>query len=372
VRITKPHLQWITAYSTRLPGDINNTWVAEYHLSHLMRVDAINRAAAVDFLRATGLRDFHWRVIWPDDWDVPDEMLVDRLSNAEGYVVFIHGWTGNADIWEELPGMTVLSNRKLIAISIDHNGFGLSQFENHTPSLEACNPPAAMRTLQLWIELLKLRRQPGETQRKVINLVGHSMGGATLFYLDPMRWQYGEVTRFAIAPALLLEDESHRLFYTTLGLGIGILQRLPMLEIVERFIKPQMVNTLAAGASERVKLIHRNQYEATPRGITGATFMAMGRLNNYEIARDWHLTRVMLGHRDPLVDEREMMDLLTKLEFPAKNLHVVPGTHYMFSIGNETPFNAYQHAQNREMVVEDILDMHERALFMQKQGARIG
>ena len=61
-----------------------------------------------------------------------------------------------------------------------------------------------------------------------------------------------------------------------------------------------------------------------------------------------------------------------KLEFPAANLHVVPGTHYMFSIGSETPLNAYQHAQNREMVVSDIIDLHNRAIHQQKKGQQFG
>jgi hypothetical protein len=50
----------------------------------------------------------------------------------------------------------------------------------------------------------------------------------------------------------------------------------------------------------------------------------------------------------------------------------VPGTHYMFSVGNENSMNAYQHAQNREMVVEDILACHADALKMQKMGYRVG
>lgn len=366
------HLSWMKHYTQRGPGEVADTWVADYHLSHLIKLNQIDRAAARSFLEDHGLRDFHWRITWPEDYEVDDDHLIQRLNNIEGYTIFVHGWTGNWRIWEDVPAMTVLSNRRLIAISVDHNGFGRSLFESSTPSLDQCNPPAAMSALQDWIDLLRIRRQPGETRQKVINLIGHSMGGAMLFYLNPMLWNYGEVTRFALAPALLLEDEGHRIFYTTLGLGIGILQRLPVLEIVERFIQPQMVNTLASGASDFVKEIHRQQYQETPRGITGATFMAMGRLNNYEISHDWQLMRVMLGHRDPLVGLTDMMDLLMKLEFPAANLHVVPGTHYMFSIGSETPLNAYQHAQNREMVVSDIIDLHNRAIHQQKKGQQFG
>jgi hypothetical protein len=48
---------------------------------------------------------------------------------------------------------------------------------------------------------------------------------------------------------------------------------------------------------------------------------------------------------------------------------VVPGSHYMFSVGRDT---AFQHAQNRDLVVEDILTLHNRAVEMQKTGQRIG
>jgi hypothetical protein len=198
------------------------------------------------------------------------------------------------------------------------------------------------------------------------------MGGATLFYLNPMQWNFGEVTRFALSPALLLEDESHRAFYQTLGLGIGILQRLPALEVFERFLKPSVLSVLASGASNKVKELHSVQYNETPRGITGATFMAMGRLKDTEIAHDFDLMQVVLGHKDPLVGLVSMIDLLGKLEFPAKNIHVVPGTHYMFSVGNESPMNAYHHAQAREMVVEDVIQLHNRALERQKVGPRYG
>lgn len=366
------HLNWVAGYVRRGPGRVPNTWVAEYRLTDIIQKNLIDPDEGRRFLKDCGLVDFYWEVTWPDDFDMPDEMLVDRIAGTQGYVVFIHGWTGNFRIWEDLPGMVVQANRQLVSISVDHNGFGGSLLEDNTPELENCNPPAAMRTIQKWIDLMKLRRQTGEARIKVINLVGHSMGGATLFYLNPLEWRYGEVTRMALAPALLLEDESHRLFYTTLGLGIGILQTLPILTIVERFIKPGMLNTLVAGATDYVKEIHSQQYQETPRGITGATFMAMGRLSNYEIARNFDLMRVMLGHRDPLVGLLSMMDLLGKLEFPAANLHVVPGTHYIFSVGNETPLNAYQHAQNRELVVEDILELHETAVARQKTGQLVG
>jgi hypothetical protein len=366
------HMKWVMGYISRSEGRVPNTWVAEYRLRHLIQANLIDPGAGQRFLDDHGLTDFHWQMTWADDFEMPDDMLLDRLVNTQGYIFFIHGWTGNYLIWEDLPGMAVLSNRLIVSVEVDHNGFGGSLLVDTTPALDTCNPPAAMRTMEGWIDLMKFRRQPGEPRNKVMTLVGHSMGGATLFYMNPIVWNYGELARMAIAPALLLEDESHRFFYTTLGLGIGILQRLPVLEFMERFIKPSMLNTLVAGATDEVKHMHSQQYQETPRGITGATFMAMGLLDNHEIARNFELMRVMLGHRDPLVGLVPMMDLLGKLEFPAANIHVVPGTHYMFSVGRETPMNAYQHAQNREIIVDDILALHQKALEMQKRGPIYG
>ncbi|MDX1994255.1 MAG: alpha/beta hydrolase [bacterium] len=365
-------LPWVRGYFRRSHGSVPNTYTADYSLVDLIRKGLIPAEDGQKMLHDCGLEDFAWQVTWPEDFETPDELLDVVFQNAQGYVIFVHGWTGNHLIWEELPGLCVTANRRLVSISIDHNGFGQSVFSDVTPHLYTCNPPAAMQTLQRWVDLLKIRRQPGIPTPRVINFVGHSMGGATLFYMNPIHWRVGEVTRTALAPALLLEAEINRAFFTTLGFGIGILQRIPILEIVERFVKPTMVNVLCSGASNNVKNIHTRQYDETPRGITGATFLAMGQLDNFEIARTWDLFRVMLGHRDRLVGLTEMLDLLSKMEFPSGNVRVVPGSHYMFSVGTENPHNAFQHAQNRELVVQDILEQHNQAYNMQRTGQRVG
>jgi hypothetical protein len=365
-------LSWVRGYTRRSRGLVPNTYTATYHLTQLMADGYIDPVDGQAMLDESGLREFCWQVTWPEDYETPDEDMVNRVHNVQGYVVFVHGWTGNHTIWEELPGMVALANRRMVSLAVDHNGFGDTRFSNVMPELETCNPPAAMRTLERWVTLIKLRRQPGDPNRKVLNFVGHSMGGAMLFYLNPIFWNDGEVTRCAVAPALLLEDEQYRRFYTTLGIGIGILQRVGPLKVVERFIRPAMVETICAGASNRVKEIHSRQYNETARGVTGATFMAMGTLSNWEIARNWEFFRVTLAHRDRLVGLTGMIDLLSKMEFPVANVRVVPGSHYPFSIGSEDPQNAFLHAQNRDLVVQDVLTLHEAALRVQKEGRRVG
>lgn len=362
---TKSPLSWVRGYTRRGQGGVHNTQVAHYQMSDLVNRGFIPANEGRGLLMDRGLVDFAWQVIWPEDFDTPDDMLEKRLTDVEGYVIFIHGWTGNHSIWEDMPGMVVKANRRLVAISVDHNGFGQSRFVDDTPALDTCCPPSAMYTIEKWIEVLKLRRQPGDPVPKVINFVGHSMGGAALFYLNPIFWRMGEETRCAIAPALLLNDSIHRTFFTAMGLGIGLVNRIRLFEPIEQLIKPGMIDAVCSGSDDFVKQAHNRQYAETPRGITSATFQAMGMLNNWEIAHKWDLFRVMLGHKDTLVGLVPMMDLLSSLEVPAGNVRVVAGSHYMFSVGRDTVF---QHAQNRELAVEDIVSLHRQAYNLQKSG----
>ncbi|MBI1256128.1 MAG: alpha/beta fold hydrolase [Chloroflexi bacterium] len=359
---------WTRHYFYRDEGEVPGTQIAYYRLSDLISGGFVTASEGRGLLLTSGLLDLTWQVMWADSDPTPDEELEERIGNVQGYAIFMHGWTGNHAIWESIPGLVVTVNRRLVAISLDHNGFGDSRFAE-TPQLESCNPPADMRAVEALIDLLKIRRQPGQPNLKVINFVGHSMGGAALFYLNPINWRVGEETRLALAPALLLDDEVKRLFYTALGIGIGLVNRIHVFEVIERAIKPQVLDALTAGASGYVRQLHADQYQKTPRGTTATTFMAMGLLNNREIPRNWDAFRVVLGHRDPLVGLVPMMDMLSKLEFPAANTRVVAGTHYFFSVGPEAVF---QHAQNRELVVQDILELHERAYALQRTGFRVG
>jgi hypothetical protein len=361
-------LDWPRGYLSRGKGEIPNTYTAVYSLKKLVNDGYISKKDEGGLLIDSGLSDLIWEVTWADDRNTPDDELEDRFDNVQGYVIFIHGWTGNHTIFEELPGMIVNANRRLVVFSVDHNGFGKSLFAQD-PRVEGCNPPAAMRTIERWVNAIKIRRQRGETMPKVINFVGHSMGGATLFYANPMDWSFGEMTRYALAPALLLEDDTKQAFYRGLGLAIDLVNRIPAFEIIERVVKPQIISTLCGGASDFIKSAHDVQYSLTPRATTATTLTAMGVLQDWEIPRDFGLFRVMLGHRDALVGLTPMLDLVSKLEFPTANIRVVPGSHYMFSVGRDS---AFQHAQNRELVVEDILALHDRAVEMQKSGQRVG
>ncbi len=358
-------LAWGQYFYTRSHANLPGTDHALYRMTDLIGRGALDPKMARAVLHDSLLLDMVWRVTWADDDGLPDPFLPTRFVDCDGWVVFMHGWTGNNTVWEDMPAMIVRANPNLICLSVDHNGFGESRFEVDTPNLDQCCPPSAMAAVERLVDVLKIRRQPGETRRKVINFVGHSMGGAALFYLNPMDYTIGEETRYALAPALLLNDNTHRAFFNAMGLGIGIVNRLRIFEPIEDLIKPSMVNAVCEGSSTYVKDTHTRQYDETPRGTTSATFRAMGLLQNWEIAHRWDLFKVMLGHKDPLVGLVPMMDMLSNMEMPAGHIRVVAGSHYMFSVGRDTVF---QHAQNRELAVNDILNLHERALDMQKSG----
>jgi pimeloyl-ACP methyl ester carboxylesterase len=360
-------LGWLRGFreSTRRAGLVPNAQVASYSLNDLAQRDLLPHSAVTGMLLDSGLYDFNWHMVWGDDHPTPAEELESRIGDVDGYVVFMHGWTGSNAIWEDLPGLVVAKNPRLVALVVDHNGFGETPFVDPTPDFEHCSPIGAMRAIERWFDLLHLRRQPGDPKSKTVNFVGHSMGGAALFFLDVPKWNIGEQTRTAIAPALLLHDEVHRAFYTALGLGIGLVGRLHILESIEDIVEPHLLEVLTDGASQAVIQEHYRIYEATPRSVTARTFAAMGVIKDQPPLLSWDHMRVVLGHRDVLVGLIPMMDLLQELNFRVDQVRVVMGTHYLFSLGDDM---RRVHEQNRQIVLEDILTLHEQALRRQKTG----
>lgn len=356
-------LKWASAYEQRddSPAAYPQTHRVCYRLRHLADRALVKRRAAAGFLMAAGLSEFTWHVVWHAVDDSPAESLPQRLADAEGFVIFLHGWDGSHAIWEDLPEAVVSRQPGLIAFVLDHNGFGATPFIDPTPDVQTCNPPAAMRTLAAWIELLRLRSAPGDLPRRVLHLVGHSMGGATLFYLDGARWAPHEQTRLALAPALLLEDELHRAFYQALGLGIGLLNRLPEFRLLDRLddlLTPAFVEILAGGASPVVKETHETIYKTTPKGVIARTFAAMGVLDQMPYGSTWEHFHATLGTDDVLVGLDPMEKLLDKLAVPDQQVRVLKGDHYFFSVGEHT---RSIHGPNRQIIIEDVLALHQAA-----------
>jgi hypothetical protein len=343
-------------------GALAETYVAHYTLKDLAERGVLDRGAVNGLLIDAGLEDFGWDVLWAADSSVLDADLPQLLSDVDGYVLFIHGWTGSRAIWEDLPASVVAADRRLVALIIDHNGFGASPFVD-TPGFDRCSPVAAMEVVERWIELLGLRRAPGDPRPKTVNFVGHSMGGAALFFLDESRWRLGEQTRTALAPALLLHDDTHRAFYDTLGLGIGLVGRIGVFEVIEQRIKPRILEVLTDGATDGVRAEHLRVYNTTAHGVIARTLAAMGVIRTHPAPHRWDLMRVTLGNRDRLVGLLAMLELLDELYFDVDQVRVVFGSHYFFSVGESM---ARTHAQARDLVLQDILTLHQSALRIQR------
>ena len=346
------------------------TQSAHYRLTDLAARGGLPRGAVNALLLDAELVDYGWTVTWAGAGTTPDTDLPTLFDAAEGYVVFMHGWTGNRAIWEDLPARIVSASPKLIALVVDHNGFGETAFVDPDPRFEKCNPAAAMQAAERWITLLGLRRAAGERQLKTINFVGHSMGGAALFFLDETQWRVGEQTRTALAPALLLHDDLHRAFFDTLGLGIGLAGRIVGADLIEHRVKPWIFDVLLEGANPRVREAHAHIYNTTPHDVIAKTLGAMGLLRQHPTPRRWELMRVTLGNRDRLVGLVPMLALLDELQFDVDQLRVALGTHYLFSVNDAAAGPqanlARTHAQNRALIIGDVLALHQLAMNQQR------
>jgi hypothetical protein len=358
-------IEWVKGYTARGAGPTPRTQRASYSLRGLAERGLLPQGDVNRMLFDADLRDFGWDVIWGEDYDTADADLPDRIGNVEGYMVWVHGWTGTRYIFEDMPGMVINRNRRLASVVVDHDGFGHTPFADRTPEYDECSPAGAMRALDRWLRLLNLRRGLGDPTPKVVNFIGHSLGGAALFFLKEPEWRLGEQTRTALAPALLLDDDQGRNFFTTLGLGIGLVGRLSFLEGIEKRVSPVILDTLVNGATGYVRGEHRRVYDATPRSVTARVLAAMGTIRDEPMTHKWDYMSVFLAHKDVLVGLLPTMDMLYRLNFDVPQVKVVMGTHYFFSVGDDW---ARVHAQNREMVVENAMSLHGQAFKKQKTG----
>jgi pimeloyl-ACP methyl ester carboxylesterase len=354
-------LKWPSGYAAWLPERIPPIRRVGYTLVDLMRRSLIPAKVVETFQRETLLADAAWRLLWADTDAKPDaESVADALRSAEGIVLFIHGWAGSGDIWEDLPAMVVQRNPRLVVLIPDVNGFGGTPFSTPVPPIDKCNPPANMRAIELWLDILGIRARPGWPQRRPIILVGHSMGGATLFFLNDKHWKPGEVGRIALAPALLMNDRQRQVFYRTVGTGIRLTGLSDGLDwLVEHFIAPRFIQTVAGSGSAKVRAQHQRVFDSTPEGVIAQTFAAMGQLDAHFSQADWPDFVAFLGEKDLLVGLKPTADLLASMRFQPDQIRQVTGDHYFFSVGGRADA---QHIQNRDMLIDEILSMQAAML----------
>lgn len=360
---------WPGGYAAWLPERTSSVRRVGYTLVDLVRRGLIDAQAVENFSEQTLLSDFAWRVLWMDTGYKSDaESLANKLQYAEGVLIFIHGWVGSGEIWEDLPALVLKRNPNLIALVPDVNGFGGTPFNISLPPINKCDPPANMRAIEMWLDILGVR-QPASRHKRPFIFIGHSMGAASLFFLNTETWQPGEVGRIALAPALLMNDHQRQRLYKTLGTGIRISGLSDTLDLlVEKVIAPRLIETLAGpGSSLHVRTQHKRVFDRTPEGVIAQTFAAMGHLEAQFNKEEWPDFIAFLGDKDVLVGLQPTLDLLLEINLHRDQIKVVQGDHYFFSVGG----SAENHAKNRDLVIEDILSMHttmSAALRKRKNG----
>jgi len=328
---------------------------AAFALSGLADRGLLTTRQLADFQDETGLGDLAWRVAW--NRAALAEAGGDfrsMLRRAHGFVIFMHGWSGNGDTWGHLPALTCAANPRLVVLTPDLNGFGGSSFLAEVPAVEQCDPRAVMRVVTYWVEMLGLRSSSRARQRrKVITFVGHSMGGAALFYFREQGWQANEYARYAMAPTLLIDDDIRRGFYK--ALGVSALARKPIDDLKAQ-LTPRLVDRLIGTAGEASRAEHLRVFETTPKGTLAQTFYALGATVEEVAAMRWRNFRVVLARDDQLLDVSRMLHLLDDLGLAPHQIQVVRGDHFFFSVSDE---NHQTYLRNREIVVGDILHLHE-------------
>jgi pimeloyl-ACP methyl ester carboxylesterase len=226
-----------------------------------------------------------------------------------------------------------------------------------------------MRAIEMWLDILGLRQKDSLHKRPFI-FIGHSMGGASLFFLDDAIWPPEEAGRVVLAPALLMNDRQRQRFYKTLGTGIRISGWSDTLDRwVEKVVAPRLIEALAGrGSSLHVRSLHKRIFDITPEGVIAQTFAAMGHLEAQFKKSSWSNFIAFLGDKDVLVGLQPTLQLLWDLNFRPEQIRTVAGDHYFFSVGGVVE----KHAENRDLIVTDVLSMHASMLeaFQSHEGRK--
>ncbi|MCB0212264.1 MAG: alpha/beta hydrolase [Anaerolineae bacterium] len=303
------------------------------------------------FQQETGLADFYWETTFYQH-PYHQRPFAQALSEAEGYIFFLHGWDGSHRIWEELPLQLAVKNKRLICYNLDVNGFGASPFITDPPSPEQCSPAGLIAAVDLWLRAIDLWPSPNPSaeKRPFYLFIGHSMSGAALFYKDLTGWQNERYGFYALAPALFYNDVQRRAFFKTMGL-VGV-KLPPSLNAIKNSLAPHIIEILGNGASPEVKSEHLRIYNQTPFGTVAQVIYAMGMAANMPQHSDWSRFRVALGHKDKVVNVNNTLNLLDELGFNSEQIKVMLGDHYFFSWGDASPAS---HRTNQQLLFNDIL-----------------
>lgn len=349
--MAKNRPNWIDVSSPVRSEPDSGIYSAAYRLSELAQRNSISTEEMLKFRRATNQKDFYWRSYWSRGDIIVAGGRGSILRKVDAVVVFLHGWDGSGAIWENLPARLCSAESNILVLVPDVNGFGRSPFNNPDKvDFQQCDPGAGMRTIERWLLALGIL---GGKRHIPIVFVGHSMSGAALFYFREARWSQHRVGRCALAPALLMNDMLRKGFYSTMGAGIWAGARLQLEKFTE-FVSPLVINQLISGASKAVQAEHKRIFKVTHKATLALTFFAMGQAKSPAQKGNWQRFKVLLGHNDRLVGLDPMLELLSELGFRSRQIRVVFGDHYFFSVGQHS---RRQHKEGREIALDEIQRM---------------
>lgn len=333
-------------------------WVLSqmHSLNHTASAGYISPKATERFQKTTGLTDFSWRMYYHRRPKGRVQPVTDVVANAQGYIIFMHGWCGSHVVWEDLPALVCEHNPNLVCFAADVNGFGGTPFcQAENPPLQQCGPHSDMQAVEQWLDVLKIHR-PGR-QRQVFTFVGHSMSGAALFHKSHQGWEENRYSLLALAPAMLHKDTVKQAFYKTMGMGIGTGTNFDFMNRFKNKMSGPVMEMLAANAGKAVKKEHARIFKRTPKGTISRTFYALGMAEETPCSGSWNDLFVMLGHKDRLVALGPTLDLLESMGLTSENIRVMMGDHYFFSISQQS---RRLHGFNRSELLHHILHLHEQ------------
>ena len=349
---------WTSGQRTSRQELVPRVVSATFALSTLVKKQLLAPPLMEEFQASTGLADFAWRTIYHTGVRATEPLTLEaRIARARGFVVFMHGWDGCGEVWENLPALVCQENRHLVCFTLDVNGFGGSPFLAPVPAVEQCDPRGSMRAVEHWASLIQLKSSRVRSRRIPFIFVGHSMSGASLFFKsDASGWEHERYGLLALAPALLRADALRRGFYKALGVGIIAGTNQAIFDRLKIKLSPHFIEPLIGGASTANKKLHVEIFTRTSKGTIAQTFYALGMAEGNPQRPHWDNFKVILGHHDRMVGLGPMLSLLEKLGMSSVRVRVVFGDHYFFSVGRDSPKT---HVENRAIVVEEILALLE-------------
>jgi len=309
-------------------------------------LDQIGPTKLAEFQCQTGLANFFWEATYLSETPA-HKSLTQRLAEAEGVVIFLHGWDGNHRIWEDLPARIVKQLPHVICLNPDVNGFGESPFMDNRPKGQQASLSAGMAAVEKWLEVIEAWPQAHRTTKPFYLFVGHSMGGGMVFYKNQPQWTHHKYGCYAMAPGIFYRNWLYGWLYKIVGLGILFPHVTPIKNIIARLI----VKIAMRQASRVAKYEHEHTFYASSYQTLSKTLRGIGS-SPPPTRTDWSPYRVALSHADLLVPLGATLRMLSKFGFIPAQIRVFVGDHYFFSYDSHSPVS---HHYNRETILQDLV-----------------